>query len=105
MVHENGPMTEANYYVLLALLTPGHGYQLMAEIAAASAGRVQMGPGTLYGILTRLHNDGLITMVADDGRRKTYAVTAEGKAALRAEYARLRRMVADGAIIEEGEHE
>ncbi|MEG1721094.1 MAG: PadR family transcriptional regulator [Pseudoflavonifractor sp.] len=104
-MQEKGPMTEANYYVLLALMKPGHGYQLMAEIAAVSDGRVQMGPGTLYGILTRLHNEGLIAMVADDGRRKTYAVTADGKAALRAEYERLRHMVADGAMIEEGEHE
>ena len=47
-----GPMTEAMYYVLLALHRPAHGYQLMQQIARASRGRVQMGPGTLYGVLT-----------------------------------------------------
>jgi DNA-binding PadR family transcriptional regulator len=32
MAYEGGPMTEAMYYVLLALNHPNHGYQLMAEI-------------------------------------------------------------------------
>ena len=45
-----GPMTEAMYYVLLALHRPAHGYQLMQQIARAARGRVQMGPGTLYGV-------------------------------------------------------
>jgi len=33
-----------------------------------------MGPGTLYGVLTRLQKDELIVILNDDGRRKTYAV-------------------------------
>ena len=74
-----GPMTEAMYYVLLALHRPAHGYQLMQQIARASRGRVQMGPGTLYGVLTRMEME-----------------------ALRAEYSRLRAMVRDGAWIGEG---
>ncbi|MFQ7004125.1 MAG: hypothetical protein ACLRRT_10905 [Ruthenibacterium lactatiformans] len=36
-----GPMTEAMYYVLLALHRPAHGYQLMQQIARASRGRVR----------------------------------------------------------------
>ena len=97
-----GPMTEAMYYVLLALHRPAHGYQLMQQIAWASRGRVQMGPGTLYGVLTRMEKEGLIVLSENDGRRKTYLLTNAGMEALRAEYSRLRAMVRDGAWIGEG---
>mgnify|MGYP002247608239 CR=1 FL=1 len=73
-----GPMTEAMYYVLLALHRPAHGYQLMQQIARASRGRVQMGPGTLYGVLTRMEKEGLIVLSENDGRRKTYLLTNAG---------------------------
>ncbi len=99
-----GPMTEAMYYVLLALLNPSHGYQLMNSIAEISNGRVQMGPGTLYGVLTRLQKDGLITIVEDDGRRKVYAITETGKATLQQEHNRLIAMVRDGGVIKGGEN-
>lgn len=97
-----GPMTEAMYYVLLALHRPAHGYQLMQQIVRASRGRVQMGPGTLYGVLTRMEKEGLIVLSENDGRRKTYLLTNAGMEALRAEYSRLRAMVRDGAWIGEG---
>lgn len=99
-----GPMTEAMYYVLLALLHPNHGYQLMADITEVSRGRVRMGPGTLYGVLTRMEKEGLLLVDSDDGRRKTYALTDLGREALKHEYDRLKEMVLDGAIIEGGKH-
>lgn len=99
MPYNAGPMTEAMYYVLLALMHPGHGYQLMQTIEDISQGRVKMGPGTLYGVLTRLQKEKLIVIVSDDGRRKTYSVTDEGKNALNAEYDRIRAMICDGEKI------
>ena len=90
-----GPMTEAMYYILLTLTVPSHGYQLMSAVTRASRGRVLMGPGTLYGVLTRLESEKMIEIVSDDGRRKTYAVTETGRAALRAETERLRSMLDD----------
>ena len=98
---QQGPMTEAMYYVLLALTKPGHGYRLMGEVEKVSAGRVVMGPGTLYGVLTRMKKEGLILLDEDDGRRKVYRITAAGREALTQEYARLKAMVADGRQIEE----
>lgn len=95
MAYAGGPMTEAMYYVLLALLHPGHGYRLMAAVGEVSAGRVQMGPGTLYGVLSRMLEDGLIEMERADGRRKVYAITDAGRQALYAEYDRLRAMAHD----------
>ncbi len=103
MPYAGGPMTEAMYYTLLALMNPNHGYQLMNAIAEVSRERIQMGPGTLYGVLTRMQSDGLIRVVNDDGRRKTYEITEEGKAALQQEYKRLRAMVSDGSLLKEGD--
>lgn len=102
---EQGPMTEAMYYILLSLLKPGHGYGMMQRIRELSGGRLVMGPGTLYGVLTRMNREGLIVLTGEDGRRKNYAITGEGKAALLAEYQRLKRLVSDGAMLEKGGEE
>ena len=93
-------MTEAAYYILLSLLRPGHGYGMMQRIRELSGGRLEMGPGTLYGVLSRMNQEGLITLAGEEGRRKNYAITADGRAALLAEYDRLKRMVADGKLLE-----
>lgn len=103
MPYNGGPMTEAMYYVLLALMNPNHGYQLMNAITKVSNGRLNMGPGTLYGVLSRMQKDGLISLAKDDGRRKTYRITTDGEQALRIEYNRLMALIRDGQIIEEGD--
>lgn len=97
---EQGPMTEAMYYILLALTKPGHGYGMMQRIRELSQGRMEMGPGTLYGVLTRMNKEGLIQLTGEVGRRKNYAITPAGQAALHREYERLKDMVRDGGILE-----
>ena len=85
-VTEQGPMTEAMYYILLALLRPGHGYGMMQRIKELSGGRLEMGPGTLYGVLSRMNREGWIVLTGEEGRRKNYAITQAGKASLLTEY-------------------
>lgn len=97
---DQGPMTEAMYYILLALLKPGHGYGMMQRIRELSVGRLEMGPGTLYGVLSRMNREGLITLTGEEGRRKNYAITEAGRNALLTEYDRLKRLVADGKMLE-----
>ena len=97
---DQGPMTEAMYYILLTLLKPGHGYGMMQRIKELSGGRLVMGPGTLYGVLSRMSREGLIVLTGEEGRRKTYAITDAGKAALLLEYSRLKQLVSDGGILE-----
>ena len=97
---EQGPMTEAMYYILLALTKPGYGYGMMQRIRELSCGRIEMGPGTLYGVLTRMNKEGLITLTSADGRRKNYEITEAGREALLAEYRRLKELVRDGKILE-----
>ncbi len=94
-------MTEAMYYILLALLRPGHGYGMMQRIRELSGGRLEMGPGTLYGVLSRMNREGWIVLTGEEGRRKNYAITQAGKAALLTEYERIKRLAADGRLLEE----
>ena len=105
---DNGvPMTEAMFYILLALWDhPCHGYAIMQRIGQLSADRIAMGPGTLYGVLTRMDKDGWIRLQEDGSqgeeggrRRKVYCITQAGESALRQEYHRLQCMVEDGAIL------
>ncbi len=98
---EQQPMTEAMFYILLALLHPGHGYGMMQRIRELSDGRLEMGPGTLYGVLTRMKKEGLIVLTDEQERRKNYVITDAGRRALRQEYRRLQLMVRDGRILEE----
>ena len=97
------PMTEAMYYILLSLENPVHGYGMMQRIRELSHDRVKMGPGTLYGVLTRMRNDGWIEQVDSEGdsRRKTYILTDLGRQELKREYQRLKMLVSDGAFLEE----
>ena len=97
---DQGPMTEDMYYILLSLLRPGHGYGMMQRVKELSGGRLEMGPGTLYGVLSRMSREGLIVLTGEEGRRKNYAITRTGRDALLAEYRRLQQMVADGAVLE-----
>lgn len=98
---ERQPMSEAMYYILLALLHPVHGYGVMQRVRELSGGRLVLGPGTLYGILTRMHTEGYIRLESAEGRRKVYAITEAGTRALLEEYRRLKTMVQDGNILEE----
>jgi DNA-binding PadR family transcriptional regulator len=49
----------------------------------------RLGPGTLYGAITRLERDGLIEPLAADDRRQPYRLSAEGRRMLRAKLATL----------------
>jgi DNA-binding PadR family transcriptional regulator len=88
------PLTEATYLILASLTQPRHGYGIMQDVEALSAGRVKVGPGTLYGALTNLLQQKLIRRVgesADGGgeRRKVYALTPLGERVLVLEGERL----------------
>jgi DNA-binding PadR family transcriptional regulator len=88
------PLQEPTFLILTALATgPLHGYGVILEVAGLSAGRVQLRPGTLYGALDRLLDQGLV--VADreevvEGRlRRYYRLTNDGAGVLEAEAHRL----------------
>lgn len=100
MSHEPGSMTEAMYYILVALTKSNHGYGLKTQIEEMSNGRVSMGPGTLYGVLKRMNQEGYIHLVEDDGKKKTYSLTEKGHQALVQEYRRLQELIEIGKDLE-----
>lgn len=90
----------ASLHLLLALLDGElHGYALMQRVAELSDGSVKMGPGTLYGTLKRLCDEGLIEESTDrkarvdTERRRYYELTSAGRETALSELARLRALV------------
>ena len=73
----------------------------MQDVAERTAGRVRMSPGTLYGSIRRMLDDGLIEELTrrpareDDERRRYYRVTRFGRAVAAAETSRLAALVQD----------
>ena len=86
-------LTEPMFFILLALIKPMHGYEIMQTVSAVSQNRVKIGAGTLYALLTRFENEGIVYQVSDDGRRKTYSITEKGREILDREYARLHETI------------
>lgn len=98
------PLTEATYYIMLMLVEPTHGYNVMQEVKAKTDGAITIGPGTLYGAFSTLEEEALIEMVRKEGRRKVYALTEKGEAVLQRHIERLEMMVQHGQqVLEEAD--
>ncbi len=87
------PLSEASFYMLAALDQPSHGYAIMQKVEAISGGSVTIGPGTMYGAFNTLEKQKLILKVAEEDRRKIYALTDLGKEVLAEQVRRLEIMV------------
>mgnify|MGYP001151516381 CR=1 FL=1 len=87
------------YYILLSLKEERHGYEIMQYIEKLTDGRVKVGPGTLYSLLSRFEEDGYIEMVSDDDNRKTYLITDLGDEVLNKEIGRLRLLLKDASRV------
>jgi DNA-binding PadR family transcriptional regulator len=98
----SAPLTPAMFHVLLALAGDDlHGYAILKEVALRTGGEVQLSTGTLYGIIKRLLNDGLIAAqhqrpaaADDDERRRYYRLSSKGRGVAAAEAERLEKVVA-----------
>jgi DNA-binding PadR family transcriptional regulator len=87
-------MQEATFMILTALAAGSqHGYGIITDVRAISAGRVQLKAGTLYSALDRLRADRLIEIdreeIVDSRLRRYYRLTPAGAKLLAAEAARL----------------
>jgi DNA-binding PadR family transcriptional regulator len=72
-----------------------HGYAIIQEVEATSG--VRMGPGTLYGALSRLEKRGLIEPLDGvDPRRRPYQLTPHGSGVLAERLETMRRFAAMG---------
>src|SRR5258708_16145563 len=95
------PLPTAVFHILIALADRDrHGYSIMQDVAARTAGKVQLSAGTLYSGIRRMLEQGLIEELAEspdpsstDERRRDYRLTPFGKRAAAAEVQRLNSLV------------
>jgi len=83
--------------LLLTSLADGdkHGYAMMVDIEAFAG--VRLGPGTLYGAITRLEQRGWIRPVGSGDRRQPYAITGAGRDFLASEISSMDRVARTAA--------
>lgn len=104
MTPVEAPLTEAFYYILLALRKPNYGYGITQEVSDLTGGRVQLGAGTLYGALQTLEKRKWIEIYSEDltsRKKKEYVITEIGREAFNKERNRLKELVDNGKLMEE----
>ena len=95
------PLSTPVFHILLALADgERHGYAIMREVQERSSGAVRLGPGTLYGAIKRMLDQGVVEETRerpdpaeDDERRRYYRLTGFGRQVLTAEADRLEVLV------------
>jgi DNA-binding PadR family transcriptional regulator len=82
--------------LVLASLSDGpkHGHAMIEDITRLCGTR--LGPGTLYGAISRLEQQGWIAPLPPEERRRPYRITAEGARILRAKLTTLRQFAKAG---------
>ncbi|MBK9240666.1 MAG: helix-turn-helix transcriptional regulator [Acidobacteria bacterium] len=96
------PLAPAVFHILLALADgDAHGYRIRADVIERSNGAIKLDPGSLYRLIARLSDDGLVVESPsrpkaddDDERRRYYRLTPMGKRLLEAETNRMADLVA-----------
>ena len=87
-------LTDSMFYIMAALTEPRHGYAVMGLIEETTKGAFVIGPASLYTILKKLLDQGLIVLHDEsDSRRKVYALTEMGRTVLIEEIERRTAMI------------
>lgn len=86
------PMTESGFYILFCLQKPQHGYGIGQQVKQMTGGDLVISAGTMYGTLSKMEKDGLITFVREEEKRKLYQITELGREILTLEISRIRRL-------------
>ncbi len=92
---ELGHYSDPPLLVLASLASgPKHGHAMIEDIARLCGTR--LGPGTLYGAIGRLEQQGWIEPLEPEERRRPYRITGEGLRVLRARLATLNQFAKAG---------
>lgn len=86
------PMTETAFYILLCLKKPNHGYGIVQTVEKLTDGAIRLAPGTMYGSLSKMEQDGLIQFIREEDKRKIYQITNLGLEVLQIELKRIERL-------------
>lgn len=97
-------LTEPMFYLLMSLSKGDKcGIDISEYISRKSSGSVQLGPGTLYALLSEFEQEGIIKYVGIEGKRKIYRITELGGKMYSDELLRLRRCISDAEGGDENE--
>lgn len=102
MAEKDIPLTEAVYYILLAVRRPNHGYGIIQEVGRLTNGRLALGAGTLYGAIQTLQKKKWIDIYSIDTesrKKKEYVITDLGKAVFEAERMRLEELLKNAELM------
>ena len=88
-------LTEQMFYILLCLKEECYGMDIMDKVPAMTAGRVNVGSGTLYNLLDQFEESGMIRLTKAEGRRRSYILTDKGREVLQSEYERIQKQMKD----------
>lgn len=86
------PMTETGFYILYCLQQNQHGYGISQQVKEMTGREVIISPGTMYGTLSKMERDGLISFVREEEKRKLYGITELGREILDIEIKRIERL-------------
>ncbi len=103
-MEKHAPLTEAIFYILLAVRTPNHGYGIIQDIQTITSQRLILGPGTLYGAIQSLVKKGWIQMYSEDAhsrKKKEYIITEAGRNAFEEEKMRLEELLKNAELMNE----
>ena len=104
MAERDNPLTEAVFYILLALRKPNHGYGIIQEVQELTNGRLNLGAGTLYGAIQTLQKKDWIQIYSVDTesrKKKEYIITDRGKEVFREEQRRLKELLQNSLLMED----
>ncbi|MDD5901376.1 MAG: PadR family transcriptional regulator [Lachnospiraceae bacterium] len=86
------PMTETGFYILFCLRDENHGYNIGQQVKQMTGGELSISPGTMYGSLSKMEKDGLISFLREEDKRKFYRITELGNEILKLELQRIERL-------------
>jgi DNA-binding PadR family transcriptional regulator len=94
-VTDQQPTTDPGLLLMISLAAgPKHGHAMLLDVERFAG--VRLGPGTLYGALSRLEASGQVEPLPAEGRRRPYRLTGTGRTALQVRLDSLQRAVTTG---------
>lgn len=98
-------MTETAFYILLCLKEPNHGYGIVQKVEKITNGAIRLTPGTMYGSLSQMEKDGVISFIREEEKRKIYQITELGTTVLQIELKRIERLYKNAQEVMRNEEE
>lgn len=106
MAEREYPLTEAVFYILLAVRKPNHGYGIIQEVELLTGGRVTLGAGTLYGAIQTLLKKQWIDIYSVDTesrKKKEYLITDLGREVFETERIRLEELLRNAELMRDAQ--